>query len=318
MATRKTWTVRPFQPGQDDAGVARLLMSVATFDGSVAAWTEQALKARLAHPGADGGSGWRVAIANNAVVGALLVAFVGTLRTEIVVAVNPAFRRQGIGRALLEEAPARRRLLCTSRESVPAATALLTSAGFLERYRSVVLRREAAGVKRLEPDDGMRVLEDGRNDARRAVAALVAVLGEDADDDRAWMKLRLARPRCKALYLEVPDDAGGFVDGGICIVAPCDRAKKGERTASGEAVIGVIEDVGLTRAMRGKGLSRLVVRAGMRAVQDAGFRVIEASADKRRAAAVELYQKEGFDAVDEEIHWMRREDGPAPVHRGRT
>ena len=317
MATRKSWTIRPFQAGHDDAGVARLLLNVATFDGSVAAWTEQALTAKLAHPQSNGGSAWRVAVANNAVVGVLIVSFVGTLRTEIVLAVNPAFRRQGIGRALLEEAPDKRRLLCTSRESVPAATALLTSAGFVERYRSALLRREAAGVKRLDPEAGIRVVEDGRSDARRAIVALTAVLGEDADDDRAWMKMRLARPRCKALYLEV-DDAAGTIDGGICLVAPCDRAKKGERTASGEAVIGVLEEVGLMKSMRGKGLSRVIVRAGMRAIQDAGFRVIEASADKRRAAAVELYLKEGFDVVDEDIHWMRREDGPAPVHRGRT
>jgi GNAT superfamily N-acetyltransferase len=317
MATRKSWSIRPFQAGQDEAGVARLLLNVATFDGSVAAWTEKALAAKLAQPQSNGGSAWRVAVANNAVVGVLVVSFVGTLRTEIVLAVNPAFRRQGIGRALLEEAPDQRRLLCTSRESVPAATALLTSAGFVERYRSVLLRREASGVKRLDPDGGMRVLEDARSDARRAIVALTAVLGEDADDDRAWMRVRLDRPRCKALYLEV-DDAAGTIDAGICVVAPCDRAKKGERTASGEAVIGVLEDVGLMKSMRGKGLSRVVVRAGMRAIQDAGFRVIEASADKRRAAAVELFLKEGFDVVDEDIHWMRREDGPAPVHRGRT
>jgi ribosomal protein S18 acetylase RimI-like enzyme len=318
MATRKSWTLRPFEAGHDEAGVARLLLNVATFDGSVAAWTEQALHAKLAHPTANGGSAWRVAVANNAVVGVLLVSFVGTLRTGIVLAVNPAFRRQGIGRALLEEAPPKRRLLCTSRESVPAATALLTSAGFVERYRTALLRREAAGVKRLDPDDGARVNEDPRSDARRAIVTLTAVHGEDADDDRAWMKMRLARPRCKALYLEVDDGAGNVVDAGICLVAPCDRAKKGERTASGEAVIGVLEEVGLMRSMRGRGLSRVLVRAGMRAIQDAGFRVIEASADKRRAAAVELYLKEGFDVVDEDVHWMRKEDGPAPVHRGRT
>jgi GNAT superfamily N-acetyltransferase len=317
MAARKSWTIRPFQAGHDDASIARLLLSVATFDGSVAAWTEQALTAKLAQPQSQGGSSWRVAVANNAVVGALLVSFVGTLRTEVVLAVNPAFRRQGIGRALLEEAPPGRRLLCRSRESVPAATALLTSAGFVERYRSALLRREASGIQRLEPEPGLRVVEDPRSDARRAIVALTSVLGEDADDDRAWMKMRLARPRCKALYLEADDDAG-TIDAGICLIAPCDRAKKGERTASGEAVIGVLEEVGLMKSMRGKGLSRLLVRAGMRAIQDAGFRVVEASADRRRAAAVELYVKEGFDVVDEDIHWMRREDGPAPVHRGRT
>jgi ribosomal protein S18 acetylase RimI-like enzyme len=309
MATRRSWSIRPYRPGPDDAGLGRLLLAVATFDGSVAAWSDGALAARLAHPSARGGADWRVAEAAGSVVGASLTFHVGTVRTELVLAVNPAFRRQGIGRALLAEAPADRRLLCRSRESVPAATALLTSAGFLERYRSVLLRREAQGVGRMDPGDDARVFEDPRADARRAIVALSAAVGDDVDDDRAAMKARLARPRCRALYLELPGPDGKPMDAGVCIVGPCERARKGERTASGDPIVGVIEDVGLMRSQRGQGRSRALVRAGMRAIQDAGFRLIEASADKRRTAAVELYLKEGFEIVDEDVHWMRREPG---------
>jgi ribosomal protein S18 acetylase RimI-like enzyme len=310
MATRRNWTMRPFEPGVDNAGVVRLLMQVATFDGSVPALNETSLAARIAHPHAEGARAWQVAVANNgSIVGALLVAFVGTMRTEVLVAVNPAFRRQGIGRALLRAAPADRRLLCTTRASVPAATALLENEGFLERHRSTLLRREAQGVRLLDAGDDLRITEDIRSDARRAIVALTAALGEDADDDRATMKARLARPRCKAFYLESCASDGSWSDVGVCIIAPCDRAKKGERTAAGEAIVGVIEDVGLMKAMRGRGLSRALVRVGMRAIQDAAFRFVEVSADNRRAAAVELYLKEGFEAVDEEIHWMRREPG---------
>jgi ribosomal protein S18 acetylase RimI-like enzyme len=315
MATRKSWTLRPFEPGNDDAGVARLLLNVATFDGSVAAWSQQALAARLAHPSSHGGGAWRVAVANGVVVGALIVSFPGSLRTGLVLAVNPAFRRQGIGRALLEAAPPGRRLLTTSRESVPAASALLSAAGFLERHRSAVLRREAADIEPVVTEDGFRIVEDERGDARRAMAALSVAVDEDLDDDRAWMTLRLARPRSRVLYLQSAADQG---DVGVCVVAPCDRAKKGERSASGAPVIGVLEHIGLHKAMRGRGLSRLLVRAGMRAVQDAGFRLIEVSADRRRPAALTLYRKEGFDLVDDEIHWIRREDAPPPVHRGQS
>ncbi|MBM4283094.1 MAG: GNAT family N-acetyltransferase [Deltaproteobacteria bacterium] len=314
MATRKSWTIRPFEPGDDDAGLARLLLSVASFDGSVAAWSAQAIAMRIGHPASHGGTAWRVAVANGAVIGALVVSFLGTLRTGFTLAVNPAFRRQGIGRALLEAAPPGRRLLCSSRESVPGATALLTAAGFLERHRSVLLRRDASGTRSLDPAEGFRVAEDERSDARRAIVMLTA-LDDEADDDRGWMKIRLARPRCKALYLQ---STGDGADVGICLVGPCDRAKKGERSASGDAVVGVLEEVGLSKAMRGRGLSRALVRAGMRAVEDAGFRIVEASADKRREAAVDLYRKEGFEPVDEELHWMRREDGPAPVQRGQS
>jgi GNAT superfamily N-acetyltransferase len=307
MATRRGWNIRPYRAGADDAALGRLLLAVATFDGSVAAWSDGALAARLAHPSARGGAGWRVAEAANAVVGVLLVFDVGTVRSEVILAVNPAFRRQGIGRALLLEVPPTRRALVQSRESVPAATALLTSAGFVERHRSALLRREAQGVTRLDAGDDVRIVEDGRGDARRAILALALAVGDDADDDRAGMKARLARPRCRALYLEKASADGQRTDAGVCIVGPCERARKGERTAAGEPIVGVIEDVGLMKSLRGQGLSRALVRAGMRAIQDAGFRMIEATADKRRAAALDLYLKEGFEAVDEDIHWMRRE-----------
>jgi ribosomal protein S18 acetylase RimI-like enzyme len=318
MAPKKAWTVRPFQAGVDDAGVVKLLGSVATFDGSVAAWNSDMFAARVDHPSARSGSLWRVAVASNgAIIGALLLFFTGTVRTELVVGVNPAFRRQGIGKALLDHAPRDRRLLCSSRQSVGGAEALLQGAGFTERYRSLLMRKEAMGIKPLQPslddDDDVAIVEDVRKDARRAILALTAALGDQSSledggsDDRAWMTARLARPRAAALYLEVKGPDGKPVDGGVCLVAPCERAKKGERTAAGEPIIGILEEVGLMKSLRGRGLSRALVRAGMRKAQEIGYRFIEVSADKRRAAAIELYEKEGFDAVDEDVHWMRKE-----------
>ncbi|MDP2344350.1 MAG: GNAT family N-acetyltransferase [Deltaproteobacteria bacterium] len=307
MASKKAWSVRTFQPGPDDAGIVKLLGQVATFDGSVAAMNSDMLAARLDHPSARSGSAWRVAVASNgAIIGAVLCFFTGTVRCEVVVGVNPAFRRQGIGRALLDTAPRDRRLLCSSRESVGGARALLESSGFTERYRSLLMRKEAVGIEDLVVDDA-KIVEDIRKDSRRAILALTAALGEEADDDRAWMKARLARPRAAALYLEVSGSDGKPVDGGVCVVAPCERAKKGERTAAGEPIVGVIEDIGLMKNLRGRGLSRALVRAGMRKLQQIGYRFVEVSADKRRTPAIELYVKEGFDVVDEDVHWLRKE-----------
>ncbi len=313
-APKKAWNVRRFQAGADDAGVVKLLNAVATFDGSVAAWNSDMFNARLEHPQAASGSQWRVATASNGgIIGALLLFATGTVRTELIVGVNPAFRRQGIGKALLDEAPGDRRLLCSSRASVGGAHALLEGAGFSERFSSKLMRKEAIGIHNLHLDDDVSIVEDARKDARRAIVALTAALGDQSSledggsDDRAWMKARLARPRAAILYLEVKGADGKPVDGGVCIVAPCERAKKGERTAAGEPIIGVVEDVGLMKSLRGRGLSRALVRAGMRKAQDIGYRFVEVSADKRRAAAVELYEKEGFETVDEDIHWMRKE-----------
>ena len=310
MASKKAWSVRSYQPTADAAGVVKLLSAVATFDGSVAAWGEDLFAAKVGHPSARPGA-WRVAVASNgAIIGVLLVFFVGTVRTELVLAVNPAFRRQGIGRTLLDQAPHDRRLLVTSRLSVGGAQALMESAGFVERHRSLLMRKEAQGIRQLVPDlddTACAIIEDTRREARRAILALTGALGEEADDDRAWMKARLARPRAAVLYLEVEGPDGKPVDGGICIVAPCERAKKGERTAAGDPIVAVIEEVGLMKNLRGRGLSRALVRAGEHQAQVIGYRFVEVSADKRRASAVELYQKEGFDVVDEDIHWLRTE-----------
>ena len=307
MASKRAWSIRAFVAGTDNAGVSKLLLQVATFDGGVDALSSTMLAARLAHPSAMNGAAWRIAESSSStIIGALLVFFIGTKRTELVVAVNPAFRRQGIGRALLDTAPRDRRLLCTSRESVGGASALLEAAGFSERHRHLRMRREATAVSLLDVD-GAEIVDDFKKDARRAIVVLTAAIGEDVDDDRGWMKARLARERCAVLYLAAKSETGEVVDAGICIVAPSECAKKGERTASGEPIVGVISDVGLMRSMRGRGLSRALVRAGMKRAEQLGFRFVEVAADKRRVAAVELYEREGFEVADEDISWMRKE-----------
>ncbi len=307
MAAKKGWSIRAFEPGVHDAGIAKLLMQVATFDGSVSALSQSMLSARLQHPSSHGGHAWRVAVSSNGtIIGALVVYFVGTLRTEVVVGVNPAFRRQGIGRALMDLAPRDKRLLAQTRESVGGGMALLEGAGFTERFRHMLMRREATDVAAIAVD-GFECVEDTRKDARRAILALTAAVGDEVDDDRGWMKARLTREKAGVVYMVGPGPDGKAVDAGICIVEPLDRAKKGERTASGDPIVGVISEVGLMRTMRGKGMSRALVREGMRLAQRLGFRFVEVGADKRRASAVELYEREGFETIDEEIHWLRRE-----------
>ena len=306
MASRG-WAIRAFDPAADVAAVAKLTLQVATFDGGTPAMPTSLLSARLAHPGSERGAGWRVAVSHGgSVVGVLMVVVVGSLRTEVEVAVNPAFRRQGIGRALIELAPRERRLLATSRASVAGATALLEGVGFSKRYRSLVMRREVGKAPALSVE-GAAFNDDTRRDARRAIAALSAIHGDDADTDRPWMKARLARDRVGVVYLQAPGEEDRLVDAGICLVEPSDRARKGERTASGEPIVGVLSEVGLLHTMRGKGMSRALVREGTRLAERLGFRFAQVAADQRSASAVQLYEREGFEVVDEETHWWRRE-----------
>ena len=302
MAVRKQWTIRPFAP-DDKTGMQRLWAGVASFDGSVRARSPAEMDALLAHPSHQQGKHWRVAVAGNgAIVGALEVAYIGTVRTELMFAVNPAWRRQGIGRALLDAAPKDRRLLVSTHASVQGALELLTSTGFTERYREARMRRKAKGLEALPPGDGAVIVVDDKRDTRRLLMALLTVFADDAEQDEALAAAWLDRPGCRALYLSV----GGH-DYGVCLVAGSERAKKSERNAGGEPTVGVVEQVGLAKAVRGKGMSRPLVRAGLLELAKAGFVDIEVLADRRRESAVELYEAEAFQVVDEDVHWIKRE-----------
>lgn len=301
--TKRAFTIRPFDDPADRAGVLKLWNAVAGFDGGVPARSAEMLAALVGHPTARGGSAWRVAVAGNgALVGVMDVRFVGTVRTELSIAVNPAWRRQGIGAALLAEAPPDKRLLVTTRESVAGATALMNAAGFSERWRDARLRRRTKGLEPIEPPEGVKIVEDATRDPARAAAALQAVFGDDADADEAALRALLARPGASVLYSVVQK-----ADHGVCLVVGNERAKKGERDHGGEPTVGLVEQVGLTKEMRGRGLSRSLVRAGMLRLARSGFLEIEVLADRRRPSAVELYEKEGFAVVDEDIHWIRKD-----------
>lgn len=302
MPAKKQFTLRPFTV-DDKLGLQRLWGAVASFDGSVPARSALEIDALLAHPAHRQGSQWRVAVAgNNAIVGAVEVAFVGTVRTELMLAVNPAWRRQGVGRALLDTVPNDRRLLATTRASAQGAAELLTAAGFVERFREARMRRKAQGLAPMPMPEGAVVDVDEEADGPRLLAALTAVFGDDAEKDPGLVKAWLARPGCRALYLVI-----GKSDRGVCVVAGGEHAKKSERAPSGEATIGVVEQVGLAKSARGKGMSRPLVRAGLVELGRAGFLELEVTADRRRESAVELYEAEGFAVVDEDVHWIKRE-----------
>ena len=301
--TRSSWSIRPFDVRRDGAGLLKLWTAVSGFDGSVAAPSEAVLDALLASPAGRGAAAWRIATAGNGgIVGSLEVMFVGTRRTEVRVVVNPAWRRQGLGAALLRTAPPDRWLLATSRSSVGGASELLASLGFHERYRAARLRRASEGLAGLPPRAGARIADDPTRDLDRVMRALRRAFDEGDNMDIGVWRARLSRPGCRVLYLTVGED-----DEGICIVAGNERAKKSERDKAGIPTTGVVERVGLSKALRGKKLSRPLVRAGLVALTDAGYDELEVTADRRRPAAVALYEEEGFVVVDEEVHWSRKE-----------
>jgi GNAT superfamily N-acetyltransferase len=292
----------PLEPKEHLQGVLKLLRACASFDGGVGALSPDELAVLLDHALTEQGGAWRVAVSQGVVVGLLDVRFVGTKRTELRLAVNPAFRRQGIAKALLAAVPLQRRLLMTTRASVPAATSLLAKSGFTERFRDVRLRRDAQRFERIELPTWATIEEDRSRDPRRFLA-MRSALGDDDIEDPALATALLARPGCRPFYLQSPKG-----DDGLAVIMASTHAKKAEQRADGSSTVGVLERADLTKAVRGKGLSRPLVRAGLNALVDDGYAFIEAAAPKQRQAAIDLYLKEGFEIVDEDIHWIRRDD----------
>lgn len=299
------WSLRKFVPENDKAGVLKLWRDAAGFDASVPVLSESQLDALLAHPMASRGEAWWVAVASNdAVVGALDVRFVGSLRTKIGLAVNPAWRKRGIGRALLDSAPEGKRLLVTSRASVMGATHLLESGGFEERFREVRLRRPVDGshLPSLKLPSWARTREDEAREALRFISASKTVFGPEEVDDPRFVAADLQRPGVRVIYLVTPKG-----DDGICVLGPSLQVRKSELGPDQTSTVGLIERVALSKATRGKGVSRALVRAGQRQLVADGYEHIEVVADKRRPKAVDLYLREGFEVHDEDVHWIRRE-----------
>lgn len=303
MTAGRSFRVAPIEP-EHVQGVVKLYRAVAGFEGSVPEQGADLVEALLSHPSSQGGRAWRVALAQNgAVVGVLSVRFVGTKRTEISLAVNPAWRRRGIGKALLESVPEGKRLLVTSHANVEAATAFLEKAGFQERWRDVRMRRRGARSEPPKLPGWAELEEDWAKDPARYARAAREAFGDDDAPDEAMARALLSRPGARVLYLKTPQG-----DQGVSLVLGLPWAKKAERSAEGEPAVGLLERIGLAKPCRGKGLSRPFVRASLLLLEESGYEEIEVVADGRKEQAIDLYRREGFESIGEVIRWIRRDE----------
>lgn len=304
MVAKRQFDVLPFASDAHRAGVLKLWAAVGSFDGSVAPRSPDHLDALLAHETSERGSAWRVATApNGAVVGIMAVRFLGTKRTQVEIAVNPAWRRQGVGSKLLAELPPHKRLLISSRLSVEAASDFLKARGFAERHRDVRLRAACFDVEDIELPSWATIEEDKSKDPARYTDAADAALADDDSMNADIASAVLGRPGTRVFYLRTPEG-----DQGLCLVTALDRSKKSERKPDGTPTVGLLEQVGLARACRGKGLSRPLVLTGLRALAEGGYTTFEVVSDGRRPAGQKLYENEGFAEHDEDLHWLRRDD----------
>lgn len=295
--------IAPFDLDTHTQSVLKLYHQVASFDASVPRSTALEVMARARHPMAKDASAWRIAKHQDNVIGAMEVQFLGTKRTALTIAVHPAFRRRGVAKAFMATWPTGKRLLIESRNSVEAATAFLEGAGFSERHRMVRLRRESMPFDPLTVPSWATLEEDTVKDAERLRMALRHIDGDGSETDLNTLQARLSRPRTRVLYMHTPDG-----DHGVCMVTANPQVKKAHLDDLGSSNVGLVEDIKLSKAVQKKGLSRPLLRAGLNLLTEDGFAFVEVVSPKKREAAVDLYLQEGFEAIDEDVRWMRRDD----------
>lgn len=306
---KRAFEIRPFDPVAHHQGALRLWGAVAGFEGAVPARSAAELEALLDDPACQGATAWRVCLAtNDAVIGLLALRFVGSRRVQLELLVNPTWRRQGVGRALLEAVPAGRRLLLQSSARSEAATHFLLAHGFEERHRELRLRAPKGEVQPTTLPSWAEIVEDTTLDVGRYALVAAKALQEREGFEAGAGELLLSREGTRIFYLRTPQG-----DQGACVVTPQRRARKSERLADGKPRVGLLEQVGLARECRGKGLSLPLIRRGLQALLEDGYEEWEVTADSRRPNARTLYEAEGFVPYEEDVHWLRRDDEERPA-----
>lgn len=199
------------------------------------------------------------------------------------VVVDPAARREGLGRGMVEELTAEGEREFWAHGDLPAARALAASAGLVARRTLLVLRLEIDGppvAERVPADITFRTYEAGDADGIIAVnARAFAHHPEQGAMDRADFDRRTSS--------DWFDPAGLFVAerGGHVIGFHWTKVEGGK----GEVYV-----VGIDPEAQGGGLGTALTARGIRHMYDQGLRTIDLYVEGDNAPALAVYQRLGF------------------------
>ncbi len=213
--------------------------------------------------------------------------------------VAPAFRRKGVGTALLEGAerdltwrvPGASLALRTYAD-LTGAVALFHAAGYIPRRHfnrmTVALDRRWEAVAL----EGVHFETFQRDHLERLVDADNAIFSDHWGSQpqtiegfaRAQIEMRPHDPQLWVLALT-----------GETIVAEC-LAHTSQEAAPGERE-GYIAHLGVRREWRGKGLGRAILCEGLNRLRAAGYQIASLMVDADNAPAVNLYRGVGMDVV---------------------
>jgi mycothiol synthase len=262
-----------------DAGAVLALVDAAGTADGVSALSEPFLL-RLRH-----GGGVHVTAAD----GPTLVGYAQLHGGEAELVVHPAWRRRGIGRAVLAAVLGEAGsggLRMWAHGDHPSATALGHPAGLL-RYRVLwQFRRDLAGelaAPALPDGVRLRAFVPGRDeDAWLRVNARAFA---DHPDQGRWTREDLALRQAEPWF-----DPAGF----LLAVDPADRILGFHWTKTHSDTLGEVYVLGIDPGAQGGGLGAALTAAGLRHLASRGLRQVMLYVDEDNPRAVALYRKLGF------------------------
>ena len=237
------------------------------------------------------------------------------------VVVDPAYRRHGVGRALVESTVAETRdgrLRLWAHGGHPAAAALAASLGFRESRELWQMRRSlyaALPEVSLPAGIALRTFRPGADD--EAWVALNARAFRDHPEQGSWTMDDLHRRASEPWF----DPAGFFLavrqgDEGECLVgfhwtkvhggdAHEHPHPQPDGHGHGHDPIGEVYVVGVDPGERGTGLGRALTLTGLRHLRALGLPDAMLYVDAGNAAAIRLYQALGFTRWETDVMFSR-------------
>lgn len=313
---------RHFNGPADYAGMVRANMAARRHDGVVETVSVEGMASEYAHlTNSD--------LTHDLLIGEVdggIVAYGRTEWTELneggrgyisICLVDPAWRRRGIGRAMLRWQEERRRqvaaghrdvaprwLISYAPESNQGATALLSSEGYtvVRRYHEMV-RPNLGAIADATVPAGLE-LRSGRPDQARQVWEAMAEafrdhFGEQDESEAAYQRFVNDPQFNPALWVVAWD--GDEVAG--VVINLIDDPEEGP---NGPERLATLDAVSVRRPWRRRGLARAMVAESLRRVRDAGATRATLGVDTdNENRALDLYTRAGFAPVNTELEWRK-------------
>lgn len=203
--------------------------------------------------------------------------------------VDPAHRRQGIGRDLWLQVPANPAIWGFA--NLPAAQGFAAALGLRPIRKLAKMSRPLAGITAPTPPDGLRLRGFGPSDAAELLAVNAAAFAHHREQgglDAAGLATRLAEPWFDAEGLIL-----GFDDAGLA----------GFHWTKAEGEIGEVYVVAVAPRAQGRGYGKVLLEAGMSHLAAKGFPTVVLYVDTAEEIAVRMYERAGFSTDHQDVFY---------------